>query len=375
MKKTSRIFYDPWLFLAAFALFGLGFVMVASASVSMAEGRKLSPLYYAIRHAVAGGIGLVALFVVSYLPMRFWRAIALPFLLICSAFLLILIIPGIAREVNGSTRWLFLGPLSVQPSEFAKLALIMYIASFLVRRSQEVQTKLSGFLKPIAILSIVSGLLLLEPDFGTSVVMVSTVMCMLFLAGVPFTRFLVLFGMALSALALLSVSSPYRMARLTTFLNPWADQFNTGYQLTQSLIAFGRGGIFGNGLGNSIQKLLYLPEPYTDFLYAVLAEELGLFGALMVLAGFALFVWRTLNLGHRAIECGQRFSGYVAYGIGLWIGIQAVINMGVNVGLLPTKGLTLPLMSYGGCSLIIALVSLGILLRIDFETRISGALP
>lgn len=347
--------------------------MVASASITVAQNVKGFPLYYAIRHCIAFAIGIIFLFVTSYVPIRLWRNLALPFLF-GSIFLLILIlIPGLRHEINGSARWLFIGPISFQPSEFVKLALIIYMSSFLVRHHKEVQTKLSGFLKPTAVLAIVSGLLLLEPDFGTAVVLILTVMGMLFLGGVPFTRFIVLIVLTLSALVLLSITSPYRLARLTTFLNPWADQFNTGYQLTQSLIAFGSGGIFGTGLGNSIQKLLYLPEPYTDFIYAVLAEELGLLGALFVLLGFATFIWRSLQIGRRALEINQAFSGFLAYGIALLFGIQASINIGVNIGLLPTKGLTLPLMSYGGTSLVMGLIAIGILLRIDFETRNSGA--
>lgn len=371
-KPNPRLLYDPILFMSAFILLGLGLVMVASASVSVAEGRKVAPLYYAIRHCMAFGLGTLGLFAVTYLPMRIWSQFALPFLFSCIFLLILVLIPGLSKEVNGSTRWIFLGPVSFQPSEFVKLALIIYMSSFLVRHHKEVQTKLSGFLKPTAILAIVAALLLLEPDFGTAVVLILTVLGMLYLGGVPFTRFLVLFALTISALALLSITSPYRMMRLTAFLNPWADQFNTGYQLTQALIAFGRGGIWGTGLGNSIQKLLYLPEPYTDFLYAVLAEELGLLGALLVLMGFAIFVWRSLQLGHRALKMNQAFSGYMAYGIALLIGIQAAINIGVNLGILPTKGLTLPLMSYGGTSLVVALISIGILLRIDFETRRTG---
>lgn len=375
MRKPSRALYDPWLLITSLGLFSLGLVMVASASVSIAEAKKLSPLYFAIHHAIAGGLGLIALFVISYIPMRFWQKISFSLLLICIVLLGLVLIPGLSREINGSTRWLFLGPFSMQPSEFIKLSLIFSMASYLSRRHEEVQRKLSGFLKPMSLLTIVGGLLLLEPDFGTAVVLTITVMCMLYLGGVPFTRFLFLFALALFAAVALSLTSPYRLARLTTFLNPWADQFNTGYQLTQSLIAFGRGGILGTGLGNSVQKLFYLPEAYTDFLYAVLAEELGLLGALLVLIAFSLFVWRTLNLGQRAIQAGLPFAGFVAYGIAVWIGVQASINMGVNLGLLPTKGLTLPLMSYGGSSLIVALAALGILLRIDFETRMRNILP
>lgn len=369
-RSSPTKLFDPLLFLAAFTLLGLGFVMVASASIPLAEGRKVAPLYYAIRHGIAAAIGLVCLIIISYLPLKLWHKIAIPLLLLSLFFLVMVFVPGLSHEVNGSRRWLFLGFLSFQPSEFCKLTLILYIASFLARYQKEVQTELSGFLKPMGILGLISVLLLLEPDFGTAVVLITTVMCMLYLGGVPLIRFLILFAILVFFLVLLSITSPYRMMRLTAFLNPWADQFNTGYQLTQSLMAFGRGGILGTGLGKSIQKLLYLPEPYTDFLYAVLAEELGLLGALFVLFGFFIFVWRTLSLGQRALKANQFFSGFLAYGIGLLIGIQAMINMGVNLGLLPTKGLTLPLMSYGGTSLIVALSALGLLLRIDFETRL-----
>lgn len=366
---NQKAYFDSWLLLAVVSLLGLGLVMVTSSSVTLAQNQGLSFLRYANHQILALGIGIALTLVVTYIPIGFWQKISAPLLLINIFFLIFLLIPGVSRQINGSVRWIFIGPISIQISEFAKLAMILYMASYLVRRKDEVKNNLSGFLKPIGLLAIVAGLILLEPDFGTAIVIVSTVMAMLFLGGVPYRRFISLFGLAVSGLILLSVASPYRMARLTAFLDPWADQFNTGYQLTQSLIAFGRGGIFGAGLGNSIQKLLYLPEPHTDFLYAVLAEELGLFGALLVLAFFCILVWRIFSIGRSAIVAKEPFAGFIAYGIALWLGMQSMINIGVNIGVLPTKGLTLPLMSYGGCSVIVALVALGLVFRIDYEQR------
>lgn len=370
MFYQRKTLYDPYLVVAAISLLGLGLVMVTSASLSWAEGLGLSMGYFAIRHAIYLGVGLVIGWGVSYVPMQVWRRLGVPLLFLCLGLLTLLLVPGITREVNGSVRWLFLGPISIQVSELAKLVLIIYMAGYLVRHEEEIKTRFSGFLKPILILMIVSGLLLLEPDFGATVVIVSVVMGMLFLGGVPFKQFLALILLVLAVFACLSIASPYRLARLTSFLDPWADQFNSGYQLTQSLIAFGRGGWLGTGLGNGVQKLLYLPEPHNDFLYAVLSEELGLLGALCVLALFIIFVWRALAIGNRAVEAGNRFSGFIAYGIALWIGLQTMINMGVNMGVLPTKGLTLPLMSYGGNSLVIGLLAIGLLFRIDFEHRL-----
>lgn len=363
--------YDPWLLISCISLLCIGLVMVTSASLAWAESLHLPAWYFALRHLLYLGAGIVACLVVLRIPLRFWSSISQYLLLVSILMLMVLFIPGLGREVNGSIRSLYLGFGSIQVSEGVKLALIIYMAGYLKRKEEEVQTKMSGFLKPLVILGIVSGLLLLEPDFGAAFVMVATVMGMLFLAGVPLRRFMVLLILALISFAVLSITSPYRLRRLTIFLDPWSDQFNAGYQLTQSLIAFGRGAWFGTGLGNSVQKLLYLPEPHTDFLYAVIAEELGLIGAILILVLFSIFIWRALNIGRQAILRGRIFAGFIAYGIGLWIGLQAFINIGVNIGALPTKGLTLPFMSYGGNSLIVALAALGLLLRVNLELRSS----
>ncbi len=362
--------FDRWLLVALLSLVGMGLIMVTSASLSYSESMGLPAWSYALKHGISLGIGILACLMAMAIPLTAWRILSVPLLVLTIGLLGLLLIPGISREVNGSTRWLFLGPLSLQVSEMAKLFMIIYIAGYLVRKDKEVRTQISGFLKPMAILALVSALLILEPDFGATVVIVATVMGMLFLGGVPFRVFLGLFLLALLALGILSVTSPYRILRLTSFLDPWSDQFNSGYQLTQSLIAFGRGGLFGTGLGNSVQKLLYLPEPHTDFIYAVLAEELGLVGALGILFLFGLLVWRILALGRQAVSKGRKFPGYIAYGIGLWFGLQSIINIGVNIGVLPTKGLTLPFMSYGGSSLIIGLFAMGIILRIEYELSI-----
>lgn len=360
---------DYWLLLSAITLISMGLIMVTSASPSYSEGLGLSTWYFAIRHSIYLAVSVLACLVIRKIPIQFWQTISVPLLFICIASLAILLIPGVSREINGSVRWLRLGPLSIQVSEFTKLALILFMAGYIVRREFEIERDLSGFIKPMILLSAVSVLLLLEPDFGSAVVIVMTIQAMLFMGGVPFHRFIVLLLLAALAFGVLTLAAPYRMARLTSFLDPWSDQFNTGYQLTQSLIAFGRGGWFGSGLGNGVQKLSYLPEPHTDFLFAVLAEELGLIGALGILILFSIFVWRTFILGRSCIANNQLFSAYLCYGIGLWIGFQALINIGVNVGVLPTKGLTLPFMSYGGCSLLVGLVALGLLLRIELENE------
>jgi cell division protein FtsW len=271
--------------------------------------------------------------------------------------------------VNGSVRWINTGLFNLQVSEPAKLMILVYLASYLARHGDEVRTQLSGFIKPLVILALAAVLLLLEPDFGATVVLMATAMGMIFVAGVRLWQFSGMLGLAGLSLGGLAVSSPYRMERLTTFLNPWADPFDSGFQLTQSLIAIGRGEWFGVGLGASIQKLFYLPEAHTDFVFAVLAEELGLFGVFTVIALYVLVVWRAFVIAARAEKGGNAFAALLAWGIGIWFGLQAFINMGVNMGLLPTKGLTLPLMSYGGSSMVVMCAAVALLLRVDFETR------
>jgi cell division protein FtsW len=356
---------------------GVGLVMVASASVSIADKQFADPFFYVKRQAVYFAIGLAAAYCVLKIRLESWQRSSTLLLVFAYFLLLAVLVPGVGREVNGATRWIPLGLVNLQVSEVTKLLIFLYLSAYLVRRAEAVRSAFSAFLVPMTVMLFAAFLLLLEPDFGAAVVMVVTGMGMLFLAGMPVWRFGVLGGLVGAAAALLIVTSPYRWARLTGFLNPWADPFNSGFQLTQSLIAIGRGQWFGVGLGSSVQKLLYLPEAHTDFLFAVLAEEFGLIGVLLLIALYGYVVWRACVIGTRSLKLGLGFGGYLAYGIGLWFGMQAFVNMGVNMGILPTKGLTLPLMSYGGSSLISSLVALALLMRADHELRIEsvGAQP
>lgn len=367
--KGPMPLYDRWLIAAVIGLLIVGLMMVASSSVMVSAKYFHQPFHFLVRQACYLFIGLLAAIVVMRVDSSIWEKYSVPLMLICLALLVVVLIPGIGRVVNGSRRWVAIGPVTIQVSELAKMTMILYLSGYLVRQQNTVGQSIAGFVKPMIILSVFALLLLLEPDFGATVVISGTVMAMLFLTGVKvryYIGLIILVGLALAALA---VSSPYRMARLTAFLNPWADQFNSGYQLTQSLIAFGRGGLFGVGLGEGVQKLLYLPEAHTDFLFAVVGEELGLVGILFVLSLYSIFVWRGLYIGYSAWAQSRLFSAYTAYGITFWLGLQAAINMGVNSGILPTKGLTLPLMSYGGASLVVNCIAIALLLRIDHENR------
>jgi cell division protein FtsW len=360
---------DYLLLFAALALTALGLVMVASASITLADREMGQPFYYALRQAIYIGAGVLLGMCVYRLRLALVEQAGLLLLLTAFTLLLAVLVPGVGTQVNGSVRWLNTGLFRLQVSEPAKLMILIYLASYLTRYSEEVRTQLSGFIKPLALLGLAAILLLLEPDFGATVVMLSTAMGMIFIAGARLWQFGGMLGLGGVSLAGLAVSSPYRMERLTTFLNPWADPFDSGFQLTQSLIAIGRGEWFGVGLGASIQKLFYLPEAHTDFVFAVLAEELGLLGVCVVIALYAVVVWRAFVIGIQAEKAGNGFASLLAHGIGIWIGLQAFINMGVNMGLLPTKGLTLPLMSYGGSSMVVVCAAIALLLRADYETR------
>jgi cell division protein FtsW len=372
--RTTLPFPDPWILIAALLLLGLGLLMVTSASMPIADRQTGQPFYFLIRQGAFVLIGLLAAGIVFQIPLTRWRR-AGPVLLLAAVGLLVLVlVPGVGKEVNGSMRWIGAGPINIQVSEIAKLFVLVYVASYLKRHAAELQTakfrtSASALLRPMAVLAVLAVLLLLEPDFGSVVVLMATALGMVFLAGVNLAQFgTLLFGTS-AAMAVLLWSSPYRRARLVSFLDPWADPFASGFQLTQSLIAIGRGELLGVGLGESVQKLFYLPEAYTDFLFAVLAEELGLAGILTVVALFVVLVWRAFRIGRQAERVGMLFSAWLAYGIGLWFGIQSLFNMGVNMGVLPTKGLTLPLMSYGGSSLVVMCMALALLLRIDVESR------
>ncbi|WP_193073708.1 putative lipid II flippase FtsW [Pseudomonas sp. FME51] len=364
-----RFDLDLPLLVGGLALLGLGLVMVTSASMEVAAGQLGNPLYYMNRQLVYMLIGILAALATLAVPVGLWEQFRFPLLFLGFALLIAVLIPGIGREVNGSWRWIAVGPINVQPSELAKLFAVVFLAGYLVHRRDEVKEQWFGFIKPFMVLGPMAWLLIIEPDFGATVVLMGAATGMLFLGGVGLFRFTLLFGSLGGLAALLVLFEPYRLQRLTSFLNPWNDPYGTGYQLTQALIAFGRGEWLGTGLGNSIQKQYYLPEAHTDFVFAVLAEELGLIGAL---AAFALLIFvavRALYIGLWAEKAGRYFSAYLAYGLAImWCG-QVLINVGVNIGLLPTKGLTLPFLSYGGSSLVVCCISLGLLLRIDWERR------
>lgn len=369
-KKLPWI-YDRWIVVIFLSLLAFGLLMVSSASMVISDRQFGYPLHYVLRQAIFAGVGVLLAWVATRIPIKFWRRFA-PHLLLVSVLLLIaVLIPGVGRVVNGSRRWINLGFFGFQVSEGVKLCALLYIASYLQRFQHQVRTELIGFIKPMLVFSIIGVLLLLEPDFGTVAVIAATFLLLLFLAGVRLWPFTLLFILIVATMAILAVISPYRMARLTTFLNPWYHAYDSGYQLTQSLIAFGRGGLFGVGLGNSIQKLFYLPEAHTDFIFAVLGEELGLLGELLLIALFVLLTLRIISIARQAQLSGRLFHAYVAYGVGIWLGLQSLINMGVSTGLLPTKGLTLPFISYGGSSLLVNCLAIGILLRIAYEVRVS----
>ncbi|MEE4617626.1 putative lipid II flippase FtsW [Pseudomonas alliivorans] len=351
------------------ALLGLGLVMITSASSEVAAVQSGNTLYMMTRHLVYLLIGLGACGVTMMIPVATWQRLGWLMLLGAFGLLLLVLVPGIGREVNGSMRWIGFGAFNVQPSEIAKVFVVIFLAGYLIRRQQEVRESWMGFFKPFIVLLPMAGLLLMEPDFGATVVMMGAAAAMLFLGGVGLFRFSLMVVLAVASVVVLVQAQPYRMARLTNFTDPWADQFGSGYQLTQALIAFGRGEWFGVGLGNSVQKQFYLPEAHTDFVFSVLAEELGVVGSLLTVALFLFVSIRGMYIGMWAERTKQFFGAYVAYGLSfLWIG-QFLINIGVNVGLLPTKGLTLPFLSYGGSSLVICCASLGLLLRIEWESR------
>lgn len=370
MKIKSPLLYDRWLLLSASVILCMGLVMVGSASMVISDRIYGQPFYFLLHQSIYIIVGVTLGWTLFRLRLSDWQKLSGQFLIASFLLLSLVLIHGIGHQVNGSMRWLGIGPLGFQISEFAKFAVILYLASYLVRREKEVQSRIRGFLKPLLVIGLMSILLLKEPDFGATAVISATALGMLFLAGVRVWQFIILAGFALFTFGLLAVSSPYRLHRLTAFMHPWENAYASGYQLTQSLMAFGHGGLLGVGLGNSIQKLFYLPEAYTDFLFAVLAEELGLIGACFILTLFCIVITRAFLIGYASFQQKLYYGAYTAYGIGLMLGIQTIINIGVNIGLFPTKGLTLPFMSYGGSSMIINCVALTLLLRIDHETRI-----
>jgi cell division protein FtsW len=365
----ARASWDPWLAGAVAALLALGVIMVYSASVAYANRSAGYSTYFLWRHLAHLALGLAALVVVLRLRVRLWEK-AGPYLLLLGIGLLVLVlVPGLGAHINGSSRWLKLGLINLQPSELMKLFMVVYVAGYLVRKQDEMRNFTQGIAMVSLVVAVIGTLLLMEPDLGTVVVITLTVLAMLFLGGVRFWHFALVLIAGLGGMVLLTLISPYRMGRVTSFLDPWADPFNSGFQLVQALIAFGRGEWLGVGLGASVQKLSYLPAAHTDFLLAVIAEELGLLGVFTVMGLFGIVIVRAFAIARQAERAGNLYGARLAHGLGVLLGSQALINMGVNMGMLPTKGLTLPFMSYGGSSMLVSCIALGLLLRIERESR------
>jgi cell division protein FtsW len=370
--KQPAAEYDRALLWSALLLAALGLVMVYSASIATAEASRYTgqnPAYFLVRHGLFLGASFLVGAMVFLVPARSWQKAAPWLFLVGLVLLTLVLLPGLGREVNGARRWLDLRVATLQPSELMKLAVVLYAADYTVRKHAVLKNFKKGLLPMLAVMLLVSWLLLREPDFGAFVVIAVTAFGLLFLGGMNGLHFASLLTMLGVGFAGLVLSSPYRMQRILGFMDPWADPYGGGYQLTHALIAFGRGEWLGVGLGASVEKLFYLPEAHTDFLLAVIAEELGLVGVALVIGLFLWLVLRAFTIGRQAALRERHFSSLVAQGIGIWIGFQALINMGVNMGLLPTKGLTLPLMSFGGTGLLVNFAALAILLRIDWETR------
>jgi cell division protein FtsW len=371
-QAASRAPVDLVLFWSVLLLLSIGFVMVYSASIMTAETMKATGYrgtYFMMRHAVYLFVGVTAAIVVFQIPMALWQRAA-PFLFMAGGLLLVLVlIPGIGNVVNGSRRWINLGFMTMQPSEVMKLLTVIYAADYTVRKAAFMDDFKKSFLPMFSVMVFMAALLLRQPDFGALVVITSIAMSILFLGGLNWRVFAALLVLLAGAFVVLIVSSPYRLQRILGFMDPWADPFGKGYQLSHSLIAFGRGEWLGVGLGASVEKLFYLPEAHTDFLLAVIGEELGFIGIAVVLALFVTFIYRTFMVGREAMMRERYFAALVAQGIGVWLSVQAFINMGVNMGLLPTKGLTLPFLSFGGTGVLMNCVAVAVLLRIDFENR------
>jgi cell division protein FtsW len=369
-RNSGAVHIDSVTIAIVLAISLLGLVMVTSASVSIASQENGQAFYYLERQLLLTLIGAACAALLFCIRTELLEKVSVPLLITAIGLLFIVLIPGLGHTVNGSRRWLHVLGLNFQASELSRVLVLIYLASYAVRREEQLRTTLSGLAKPLGLLCCVGALLLAEPDFGAATVLFATGFGLLFLAGARLRYVIAMTAIAAAGFGVLAVSSSYRLRRLTAFLNPWADPYNSGFQLTQSLIAIGRGQWMGVGLGESVQKLFYLPEAHTDFLFAVLGEELGLAGVILTLALFLALIWRSFYIARLASNAGLKFQSYLASAFGLWVGIQAFINIGVNMGVLPTKGLTLPLMSYGRSSLIVALAWVGLLLRVYHEAML-----
>jgi len=372
VDHKSSLHFDQILVAVTVSLILIGYIMVVSASLHLGEEMKHDSFYYPLRQFINIGIGLFLSYWILKIPLEKWEEIS-PLLFIAGiSLLLIVLIPGLGVRVNGSIRWLSLGGIRIQVSEVVKFFSVVYMAGYINRRQENLQQSAYGTIKPLLLFSIACVLLLLEPDFGSAVVILMIAMGMMFLGGAKLKQFLVLLTILATLAAALVIVAPYRMARLVSFIRPFDDYLNSGYQLSQALIAFGQGEILGVGLGNGIQKLFYLPEAHTDFLFSVIAEELGLFGVITVLALYTGLIWRAFAVGVAAEQSGRQFAAFIAYGLAIWLGFQSFVNMGVNMGILPTKGLTLPLMSYGGSSMMIMCCAIALLFRVHSENVANG---
>ena len=365
---NAGVTFDRSFIILAMALYVIGLIMVASSSMPIAERLFNNPFHFVIRHMVYIILSLVIAGLVLQIPMAWWQKYSGYLLLF--GLLLLLAVLLVGRSVNGSQRWLMFGPITIQAAEPAKLFFFCYLSAYLVRRREEVMENLKGFLKPLFVFGFLALLLLMQPDLGTVIVMFVTTFGLLFLAGAKLWQFIAMTGVGIGAIIMLAIFEPYRLRRITSFLDPWQDPFGSGYQLTQSLMAYGRGEMFGQGLGNSIQKLEYLPEAHTDFVMAILAEEFGFIGVLVVLLLSAWLVVKALLLGKKAITKEKYFEGFFAYSVGIWMSFQTAVNIGASAGIVPTKGLTMPLISYGGSSMIIMTIAVCVLIRIDHELRL-----
>lgn len=361
--------WDPWLLGSAMALIVFGAVMVYSASITLAERNTGNSMYFLYRQIAYALLGLGVAWIVGHSRVQVWARTGPMLLLFGMALLVLVLVPGIGSQINGSMRWVRLGGFNVQPSEFAKVFMVIYVAGYLVRKQESIHNFTQGILMIGIVLAILGTLLLQEPDLGTVVVLAATTLTMLFLGGVRFLHFLACIAAGIGAVAVLTLISPYRMERVTGFLNPWADPFDSGFQLVQALIAFGRGEWFGVGLGASVQKLFYLPAAHTDFIVAVIAEELGLIGVFLLIVMFAILIGRAFVLSRIAERQGKIYHARLSQGLGLLLGFQTMINLGVNLGVLPTKGLTLPFISYGGSSLVASCFIVGLLLAVARELQ------
>ncbi len=358
---------DFWLIGAVLVLMTLGLTMVGSSSIAISEKRFGEPIHYLVRQAMSMGLGAFVGYIVLRTPLRFWEDNRIKLFLLGIVLLVLVLIIG--REINGSKRWLPLVIMNFQVSEFMKMAVVIFMAGYLTRHASEVQENFKSVFRLGLPFGIMAVLLLLEPDFGSTFVVAVIISGMLLIAGAPWRFFVFTVFPMVVLLVVMVITSPYRMARVTNFLDPWSDPFGKGYQLTQALIASGRGEWFGVGIGESVQKLLYLPDAHTDFLFSIYAEEFGLIGVMLLIGLYLFILFRCFRIGRKAFDKANFFGGLIAYGVGIWIILQAMINMGVNLGLFPTKGLTLPLMSYGGSSALMIIIALALVLRVDYEIR------